>query len=81
MRITLRDCNIPLCNINWGEIFELDGKFYMLIRGCGLIPSINSGGKFVCVDFDEGCLKFIEGTEKVRRITAELVIEAFQPEN
>lgn len=75
MHISLNErYNTELCNLDWGDAFEFNGAFYMLVRACGLVPDVSKGDNLVCVDICEGDLMIIKGTEKVHQLKTDVII-------
>lgn len=76
MKITFsHHYNTRLCELNFGDAFELFGEFYMLTNTGGRMPEVVNSPKFCCVRLTDGECVLIESGVEVHPINAILNLE------
>lgn len=61
--------------LNFGDLFELYGEFYMLTNTNGRMSEVVNSPKFCCVRLTDGECVLIDSAEKVHLINATLQLE------
>lgn len=82
MKIALSNhYNTRLCELYFGDVFELFGKFYMLANTNGRMNEVANSPKFCCVRLTDGECEIIDSAEKVHPINAVLELAVVLPED
>lgn len=76
MKIALSNqYNVRLCELHFGDVFEVFGECYILANTCGRMVEVVNSPKFCCVNLSDGVCTIIDSEEKVHPINAILRLE------